>query len=206
MSAPVTIRPALAHDAAALRRLAALDSASPPRGAVLLAEVEGELWAALPLDGGPAIGDPFRPSGDLVRLLELRASQLTGGDGRRPRSRRRRPSPSVRGAPRSGGGTTRGAPASRPPIHRAWAGGRPGAPRARRRYGRDGDGSNRPPERSARARAARAGRDRRTGTGRWRACGSVPDGWPTSGAPRPWFPCDSLRACGWSSISLTAAW
>ncbi|HYY22407.1 MAG TPA: hypothetical protein VE780_11065 [Thermoleophilaceae bacterium] len=89
MSAPVTIRPALAHDAAALSRLAALDSASPPRGAVLLAEVEGELWAALPLDGGPAIGDPFRPSGDLVRLLELRASQLMGGDGRRPRKRRR---------------------------------------------------------------------------------------------------------------------
>src|ERR687886_377833 len=59
MSAPVTIRPAEAHDAAALSRLAALDSASPPRGAVLLAEVEGELWAALPLDGGPAIGLPF---------------------------------------------------------------------------------------------------------------------------------------------------
>jgi hypothetical protein len=101
---PVTIRPAEAQDAAALSRLAVLDSTSAPRGAVLLAEVDGELWAALPLGGGPAIGDPFRPSADLVRLLELRASQLAGGDGRRPRRRgrgslvplsrwRRRPAP-----------------------------------------------------------------------------------------------------------------
>jgi hypothetical protein len=100
---PVTIRPAEAQDAAALSRLAALDSTSPPRGA-LLAEVDGELWAALPLGGGPPIGDPFRRSADLVRLLELRASQLAGGDGRRPRKRgrgslvplprwRRRPAP-----------------------------------------------------------------------------------------------------------------
>jgi hypothetical protein len=104
MSAPVTIRPAEAEDAAALARVAALDSASPPRGAVLLAEVEGELWAALPLDGGRPIGDPFRPSADLLRLLELRASQLADGHGRRPRRRhggslvplprwRRRPAP-----------------------------------------------------------------------------------------------------------------
>ena len=35
-----------------------------------------ELRAALPLDGGRALADPFRPSAHIVELLELRARQL----------------------------------------------------------------------------------------------------------------------------------
>ena len=50
-------------DAFALRRLAVIDSASPPTGDVLLAEMGSELWAAVSVDTGAAIADPFRPSG-----------------------------------------------------------------------------------------------------------------------------------------------
>jgi len=69
----LTIRPADLADSAGLDRLAALDSASPPTGDVLVAEVGGELWAAIDLDSGSAIADPFRPSGELVELLRLSA-------------------------------------------------------------------------------------------------------------------------------------
>jgi hypothetical protein len=75
----LTIRRADAHDAGALVRLAALDSASPPTGESLVAEVDNELWAAVEVESGAAIADPFRPSGDLVDLLRLRASLLDGG-------------------------------------------------------------------------------------------------------------------------------
>jgi hypothetical protein len=74
----LTIRPADLADLAGLDRLAALDSASPPTGDVLVAEVGGELWAALEIDSGAAIADPFRPSGELVELLRLHA----GGESR----------------------------------------------------------------------------------------------------------------------------
>jgi hypothetical protein len=74
----LTIRRATAADAFALRRLAAIDSASPPTGDVLLAEMDSELWAAVSVETGAAIADPFRPSGDLVDLLRFRADGLRG--------------------------------------------------------------------------------------------------------------------------------
>jgi len=70
----LTIRPADLADLAGLDRLAALDSSSPPTGDVLVAEVGGELWAAIEIETGAAIADPFRPSADLVELLRLHAS------------------------------------------------------------------------------------------------------------------------------------
>ena len=73
----LTIRRATAADAFAVRRLAALDSAFPPTGDVLLAEMGDELWAAVSLDTGHAVADPFRPSGDLVDLLRFRAERMT---------------------------------------------------------------------------------------------------------------------------------
>ena len=79
----LTIRPADLADLAGLDRLAALDSASPPTGDVLVAEVGGELWAALELNSGATIADPFRPSGELVDLLRLHAR----GEGRAPQRR-----------------------------------------------------------------------------------------------------------------------
>jgi hypothetical protein len=85
----LTIRHATTADEFAVRRLAVLDSSSPPTGDVLLAEMDDELWAALSLDSGAAIADPFRPSGDLVDLLRLRAGGLVGEARGRGRGRAR---------------------------------------------------------------------------------------------------------------------
>ena len=70
-----TLRYAAAADRENLR-LAELDSARAPSGPSLVAEVDGRLRAALPLDGSPAIADPFHRGLDLVELLRLRAVQL----------------------------------------------------------------------------------------------------------------------------------
>lgn len=66
---PVTIRPASADDQRAVWRLAALDSAPVPGGPLLLAEVEGELRAAVSMSDSVAIADPFHLTADLVGLL-----------------------------------------------------------------------------------------------------------------------------------------
>jgi hypothetical protein len=80
----LTIRMAVSGDAAALGRLAELDSAPRPgAGPMLVAEVGGELRAALPLDGGRAIADPFRPTAELVAPLVGRARQLEASEPRR---------------------------------------------------------------------------------------------------------------------------
>ncbi|HVW17854.1 MAG TPA: hypothetical protein VHB30_06355 [Solirubrobacteraceae bacterium] len=86
----VIIRMARAADADALGRLAALDSAAPLRGDVLVAQVGGELWAALSVLDDRAVADPFRRSGELVALLATRARQLRGeaGDARTRRGLR----------------------------------------------------------------------------------------------------------------------
>lgn len=83
-AADVAIRLARAADAPALARLAALDAGEPPAGRVLLAESGGRAVAALPLDGGRALADPFERTADVVRLLELRARQLRAERTRRP--------------------------------------------------------------------------------------------------------------------------
>jgi hypothetical protein len=83
----LTIRRADASDASALVRLAALDSASPPTGEALLAEVGDELWAAVEIDSGAAIADPFRPSGELVDLLRLQVSLESHSERSQRRSR-----------------------------------------------------------------------------------------------------------------------
>ena len=73
----LTMRMAVSADAPALRRLAQLDSAPPAeRAPMLVAEVGGELRAALPFDGGPAIANPFRRTAELVALLAERVQQL----------------------------------------------------------------------------------------------------------------------------------
>ena len=75
----VTLRYSSSADRAGLRRLAQLDSAPAPAGAALVAEVDGRLRAALPLDGSRAIADPFHRGLDLVELLRVRAAQLADG-------------------------------------------------------------------------------------------------------------------------------
>jgi hypothetical protein len=72
----IVIRRAAARDGGALARLAALDSAARPPEPLVVAEVEGEIRAALALGGGAVIADPFHSTAELVELLRLRASQL----------------------------------------------------------------------------------------------------------------------------------
>lgn len=76
--ADVRIRYARQHDDAALRRLAALDSASVPAAPLLVGEVDGELRAALSLVDSAVIADPFRLTVALVELLRVRSAQLGG--------------------------------------------------------------------------------------------------------------------------------
>ena len=76
----VTIRVATSADRDALERLAQLDSRSAPTGYVLIAEVAGELRAAVPVDGGEPVADPFHPTAALTSLLALRARQLRAGE------------------------------------------------------------------------------------------------------------------------------
>ena len=72
----LTLRYATAADAEALDRLAQLDSAHAPAGTVLAAAVDGDLWAAVSIEYGDAVADPFRPTGELVSLLQERARQM----------------------------------------------------------------------------------------------------------------------------------
>jgi hypothetical protein len=72
----VTLRFAAAADRERLHRLAELDSAPLPAGATLVAEVDGRLRAALPLDGSQPIADPFHRGAELIELLRIRATQL----------------------------------------------------------------------------------------------------------------------------------
>jgi hypothetical protein len=81
----VTVRLASSRDARDLHRLAQLDSARSPVGPTLVAEVDGELVAALPLRGGSPVANPFVPTTELVSLLQTRADQLM----REARPRRR---------------------------------------------------------------------------------------------------------------------
>jgi hypothetical protein len=73
---PVTIRRARGDDAAALLTLAVLEDVAPFDGEVLVAEVNGEVWAAMALGDARIISDPFRPATEARALLALRASLI----------------------------------------------------------------------------------------------------------------------------------
>jgi hypothetical protein len=79
----VELRPARADDAATVRRLAALDDAPELAGPVLLALVNGEAVAALAVDGGRTVANPFVPTAHAVSLLRLRAAHLSNASPRR---------------------------------------------------------------------------------------------------------------------------
>lgn len=82
--ADVVIRRARARDRDTLVRLEQLEGRALGDGSMLVAEVAGEVLAALPLAGGSAVADPFRRTGRLVRLLETHRGEL----GPDPRERR----------------------------------------------------------------------------------------------------------------------
>ena len=58
---------------------------------MLVAEVDERIVAAVPVDGGRAIADPFRPTADIVELLQARAELLAPSARRAPRTRLRLP-------------------------------------------------------------------------------------------------------------------
>jgi hypothetical protein len=72
----IVIRRSAPGDGPALNALAELDGRRWNGGPALVAEVDGWLRAALPLDGGRSFADPFEASAEAVALLELRSAQL----------------------------------------------------------------------------------------------------------------------------------
>lgn len=74
----LVIRRSSASDSNALERLAELDSGPRMTLDALVAEVDGELRAALRIRDGAVIADPFYPTGYLVELLVARGEMLRG--------------------------------------------------------------------------------------------------------------------------------
>ncbi|HEX8856976.1 MAG TPA: hypothetical protein VF752_15380 [Thermoleophilaceae bacterium] len=75
-----------------LVRLAALDSQKALDGHVLVAEAGGRARAAVAVDNGRAVSDPFYASAPLVDMLRLQAEQVER-DVNRPRSGLKLPLP-----------------------------------------------------------------------------------------------------------------
>jgi hypothetical protein len=73
----LTIRPATWTDLAEIREIAALDSQRPPSAPVLLAEIDDQIVAAMALETGAVVANPFRHTERAVELLRVRAEQLT---------------------------------------------------------------------------------------------------------------------------------
>ncbi len=72
----VAIRQAHNGDQPELMRLAELDSRPVPTGNLLVAEAAGRIRAAIAVDTGAIIADPFVPTAELASLLALRAQQV----------------------------------------------------------------------------------------------------------------------------------
>ncbi|MBV9311239.1 MAG: hypothetical protein JOZ73_10420 [Solirubrobacterales bacterium] len=87
VSEHLTIRRNHPDGGAAIVRLAALAGAPVPPSPFLLAEVDGELRAALSLASGRVIADPFHPSFHLTALLRVHSSTA---ESERPAARARR--------------------------------------------------------------------------------------------------------------------
>jgi hypothetical protein len=80
----LTIRRLGADDAGALERLAQRDSAHVPAGTVSAAvSAEGSILAAISLESGALVADPFLPTSHQAKLLRVWAREL--GDASRPR-------------------------------------------------------------------------------------------------------------------------
>jgi hypothetical protein len=91
----IKLRDAVEADAVALLRLARLESKRrPPEGRLIVAEDDGELVAAMAVESGAVIADPFKHTAEIVAMLEVRVRQLRTPQrsfGRFARVRRPRP-------------------------------------------------------------------------------------------------------------------
>jgi len=85
----MTIKRLGSEDGEALAELAGRDSSNVPEGTVLLAVAPGgALLAAISVETGGLVADPFLPTEHAVALLRVRARQLRGDDGHESRTRR----------------------------------------------------------------------------------------------------------------------
>jgi hypothetical protein len=76
-SGRLKLRNATFADAADLHRLARLDSQPyPPSGRLVVAVEDGAMIAAVAVESGEAIADPFRSTAPVVALLRLRAQAM----------------------------------------------------------------------------------------------------------------------------------
>lgn len=93
IDAPVTLRllDASEADRRALRALAERDSRRIPEGRLIAAEVSGRLLAAIAVDSGELIADPFSSTVELRPLLELRRAHARRRTAPRREPRRQRP-------------------------------------------------------------------------------------------------------------------
>jgi hypothetical protein len=85
-STALLLRAADETDRATLDRLAALDSAERLEGPALVAEADGTAVAAMSLNDGRVVADPFAHSAHAVQMLRLAARTTT--PHRRERTRR----------------------------------------------------------------------------------------------------------------------
>ena len=76
MAPEITIREATSADAFALRRLAAIDDRTALHGHILVAEQAGEVRAAVSLEDGRSIANPFAPTASLVEMLGAYSRQV----------------------------------------------------------------------------------------------------------------------------------
>jgi hypothetical protein len=89
----ITIRAAAPGDDRALRRLAQRDTQALPEGNLLVAEVGGELRAAISLDSGEVTADPFHRTQELVQMLTVQRLQCGAARRRRTRGWQRETGP-----------------------------------------------------------------------------------------------------------------
>lgn len=86
MDSTLSIRYAGPADDSGVARVSALDSASPPPAPRLVAELDGEIVAAISIADGSPVSDPFRPTASIVELLRVRRAQVEAA--RQPLRRR----------------------------------------------------------------------------------------------------------------------
>ena len=90
----ITIRTARAEDRTELARVAARDTHALPAGPLLVAQVGSDVRAAISLEDGAIIADPFHRTAELVEMLKIRSASGHGGThGRTRRGRRSRMRP-----------------------------------------------------------------------------------------------------------------
>jgi hypothetical protein len=81
----ITLRLSDRADEPAIERLGRLSERPIPSDRSLVAEVDGQVWAVLPLSGGDPFADPFLPALEVKELLSLRAAQLEAHAGSQDR-------------------------------------------------------------------------------------------------------------------------